>query len=215
MIKHSTIYTNFCKILPKLCQFAQNLHQFALILLHRKHNNVAMNKSIYKKLAISSAIFIALIILCRANIAGYIHPFGFAFAFALIYNSVFPVVTSIELFCALIVQNLSINNIICSATFSAVLFIFWLVQKISKKRKLYLCLNFCAFSCVAHIYFNLSTTLSIVCAISNMLCGVLLCYVFSKLLSTVLSRGIQGLSNIDVFYLCFFCNSNCKWHVQH
>ena len=163
-----------------------------------------MNKSIYKKLAISSAIFIALIILCRANIAGYIHPFGFAFAFALIYNGVFPVVTSIELFCALIIQNLSINNIICSATFSAVLFIFWLVQKISKNRKLYLCLIFCAFSCVAHIYFNLSTTLSIVCAISNMLCGVLLCYVFSRLLSTILSRGIQGLSNTDVFYLCFF-----------
>jgi len=206
-MQQKCVSNNLYKFPQKEHKFVAICANFAIIQIEicafQVHNS-AMKKPTIKHLLIACFLFVAMQILCRANIAEYISPFGFAFAFALCYNGVFPVLTSIELFGALAIQSFTIPNLICSASFSAVLFIFWLVQKIFKTKKQYVCLLFCAFSCTANIYFSLSSTFLVVAGVANMACGVLVCYLFSKLISSVLARGVQGLSKNDIICLCFF-----------
>ena len=156
-----------------------------------------MKKSIAKKIAAICATFILLIVLSRAELAGYIKPFGVPFAFALAYNNVFPVITCIELFLSQIIQNFSFTGFVYSATSAAVLFIFWLFARFAKGKKIYICIMFYVFACVADLYFSFSSVANLICTLASIACGCLFVLTSTKIVSALLTRGVQALSTND------------------
>ncbi|MBQ8468191.1 MAG: SpoIIE family protein phosphatase [Clostridia bacterium] len=156
-----------------------------------------LNKSSLKKIAIMFGVFLLLLATNRASIFEKIYPFGISFAFALVANNVIPIVVCVEFFLSYVLFNLNIVGVVIGATFSAVLFIYYVTLKTSRNNKFYIAMIFCFLSFVARIYFSWSSLENIVFTFSESAIATILTYVFSKLVLGLSHRGIQGLTESD------------------
>lgn len=155
------------------------------------------NKLNYKYILYVIAIFFFSLTLCRANLMTVIKPFGFGFGFALVLNNIYPIFAVFFTFIGLFLQNFSINGAITSASTCAVLILFYLVVKLSKNKKTYLLLIFCAVSRVANIYFMSNTLLNLTYALAEVIVGTIFCYIYHKLVFAITSRNVQALTRLE------------------
>lgn len=142
----------------------------------------------------------AMAIFCRAQIYS-MSPFGYALAFALVYNNFYSIIVAIVFCGCFLLNGFTFSNLIMGTSISALLIIYYLSYKIFKKNSLILCLFLCGFSQVANIYFSFVSIKLLLLAFVNMIIGVLFCYIMIKLVQAF-NRGIQTFTKVDKVYFC-------------
>ena len=162
-----------------------------------------LSKINYKSIFKIGLLFVFMIILSNASIVGVIHPFAYAFAFALVFNGVYPILACAMFGLTSICFNFAFTNIVSSLLVVAMLVLMLIVQKVSKKNKLYLLILFAVFSRIANVYFSLTNVSSLIWALVDLCVGVLYLLIFSRLVDKIKNNSIQMLSNLErtFFYL--------------
>lgn len=143
---------------------------------------------------------LAMAIFCRAQIYS-MSPFGYALAFALVYNNFYSIIITIGYFVFSFLQGINFANLIICATISALLLILYLMNKIFKKNNLIACLVLCIFSQVATIYFGFESLKTLLLSFVNILIGGIFCYAMIKLIQSF-RRGVQSLTKVEKVYFC-------------
>lgn len=139
-------------------------------------------------------------VFCRANIYS-MHPFGYSLAFALVYNNFYSLMI-ITFFCIFsLLTQFSFSNVIICLSGGALLLIFYILSKITKKHNLVTCLILCAFSQIATIYFCFSSLKLVLLAIANLIVGLVFCFFMIKLVCAF-RRGIQTFTKLEKVYFC-------------
>ncbi len=153
-----------------------------------------------KKLLWLLLSLLAMAIFCRAQIYS-MSPFGYALAFALVYNNFYSMIIAITFLGCSLLNGFTFVNLIISASISALLIIYYFTYKIFKKNSLILCLFLCGFSQVSNIYFSFASIKLLLFAFANMVIGILFCYIMIKLVQAI-NRGIQTFTKVEKVYFC-------------
>ena len=154
-------------------------------------------KNIRKTFLHLLSILFFMIVLCRANVLNLIKPFGYGLGFALVFCNIYPIFTTIFMFFALFLQNLSMTGLICAASTSVVLILYYIASKISKRKKIYILLVFCVVSRAANLYFSFTTLHGILCACTDIVVGTTFCYAYSKVIFATQSKGVQAFTRFE------------------
>lgn len=172
---------------------------------------------------VHACLFLCFLVLGRAKILQLINPFLVALAFALLALNKNGILIAFEFFVSSILNNLSLEGLIISASVFFCVVLLYLSFKILKKKiNLIASLIFALISQSAFLYFNIGSTESIVISLVNTAVTLCFVYVFYVGFGAIFSRGLQSRFTADetvcfaAFCIAFFCGiaNIFVWHVN-
>lgn len=148
-----------------------------------------------------ASILATILVLCNGTIAG-MSPFGYSFAFALVFSGFNSIIVAVFYFICNILQSFSFVNLVCTLLVCSILVLLSVIKLTTKKHNLYLLLLCCVFSQLANIYFSFTSITSILLCLLSVCLGTLYCYIVYKVITALSMRGIQCFTSTEKSYVC-------------
>ena len=156
-------------------------------------------KKAWKRLLLKNTVlFFMMLAMCRASVFHAIHPFGFAFAFALASCNQNPLIIAAEYLVASLILDFSLVGIVGSLCVCIGLVLVFVIERATKKKlKSYWVGLILLLSLSGHVYLGISTPESIMALAICVLVGFVGFYIFSVAICAMIKRGKTLKFTID------------------